>query len=242
MLVPLPDLASWRTVALLKCDALGRVEQVVGADGEVAVRRVACGGRLPGSAAVARLLLRRERRALQRLAGLADVPQLLAYGRGWLVRSWLAGVPLQRATSLPRDFFLHLGALLAAVHARGVAHNDLHKEPNVLVQPGGRPALLDFQLASVHRGGGCRFRARMREDGRHVHKHGQRYEHRGARAPGGVVPASRSLTSRLWAALVKPAYNTLTRRLLRRSDGEGRRPPAGPWPEWGPPLGPGSAT
>lgn len=231
----------FRVVEVLKRDALGRVERVVGAEGGVAVRRVACGGRIPGSALVARALLARERAALQQLAGLAHVPQLLAHGHGWLVRSWIDGVPLHRVVALPSDFFEHLAALLAAVHARGVAHNDLHKEPNVLVQPDGRPALVDFQLASVHRPGGRRWQGRVREDVRHVHKHALRYQHRGQRSPG-VARPSRSLTSRLWAALAKPVYNTITRRWLRRSDGEGRRPPAGPWPEWRAPLGPGGSS
>ncbi len=240
MPIPPPAPATFRAVEVLKQDALGRVERVVGADGAVAVRRVACGGRIPGSAFVARLLLARERAALQRLAGLAQVPQLLAHGRGWLVRSWLDGVPLHRVGELPSDFFQHLDALLAAVHARGVAHNDLHKEPNVLVQPDGRPALVDFQLASVHQAGGRRWQGRVREDVRHVQKHALRYQHRGQRLPA-AARSARSWTSRLWAALAKPVYNTITRRLLRRPDGEGRRPPAGPWPEWRAPLGPGGA-
>jgi serine/threonine protein kinase len=236
MPTPEPDPAPWRSVEVLKHDALGRVERVVDAGGRTAVRRLASGCRIPGSAFVARLLLARERRALQQLVGLADVPQLLDHGRGWLVRSWFDGLPLHRAGTLPRDFFAQVSALLASVHARGVVHNDLHKEPNVLVQPDGRPALVDFQLASVHRGG-PRQRSRMREDQRHVDKHAQRYERRGQRPPA-AESLRRSWVARLWSALGKPVYNTITRRLLRRSDSEGRRPPGGPWPEWGAPLGP----
>ena len=62
---------------ILKRDAFGRVELVslsTGTDGEkLAIRRVACGGRIPGSALVARVLLAREARALRVLA--ADPPQ-----------------------------------------------------------------------------------------------------------------------------------------------------------------------
>ena len=36
----------------------------------------------------------------------------------------------------------------------------------------------------------------------------------------------------------KRLYNLVTRRVLKRTDGEGRRPKAGPWPEWDPPDGP----
>lgn len=229
-----PD--GWRVVAELKRDALGRVERVVHADGRVGVRRVACGGSLPGSRLVARVLLRRERRALAALAGLPQVPTLLAHGRGWLVRSWFDGEPLHRALALPRDFFAHLGDLVARLHARGVAHNDLHKEPNVLVLADGRPALVDFQLASVHRPGSRGLRTRSAEDRRHVHKHATRYERQGMRAAAEEV--ERSFAARVWARGWKPFYNTLTRRWLRRPDAEGRRPKQGPWPRWQAPLGP----
>jgi serine/threonine protein kinase len=222
-------------LSVLKQDALGRVLAVHDAAGQCAVLRQA-GGTLPGAAFVARLLLARERRALQRIDGLPGVPQLLASGRGWLLRSWCDGVPLQCATRLPRDFFAHLEALLQRVHARGVAHNDLHKEPNVLVQPDGRPALLDFQLASVHASPSAALRRRAREDLRHVDKHAHRYECRGR--PGVALRGEkRGFAARAWSRLIKPVYNTVTRRWLHRSDGEERRPAAGPWPEWQAPLG-----
>ena len=58
-------------VALLKQDAFGRVELLEHGTRH-AVRRVACGGRLPMSRNIARLLLARERRALAALAGLDE--------------------------------------------------------------------------------------------------------------------------------------------------------------------------
>lgn len=222
------------SLSVLKQDALGCVVAVCDAAGRRAVLRRA-GGTLPGSAFVARVLLARERRALQRVDGLRGLPRLLASGRGWLLRSWCEGIPLHRATRLPRDFFVHLEGLVQRVHARGVAHNDLHKEPNVLVQPDGRPALLDFQLASVHELHSAVLRRRAREDLRHVHKHAQRYECRG-RTGDAPCRERPGLTARAWSRLVKPVYNTVTRRWLHRSDDEDRRPARGPWPEWGAPL------
>jgi len=233
------------SVAVLKRDALGRVERVE-REGERRVRRVACGGRLPLSALVARLLLARERRALQALAGLDGVPELerdprWGGGRGVLVRSYTEGRPLHEAERLPADFFEHLAALVQRLHARGVCHNDLHKEQNVLVRPDGRPALIDFQLASLHRRRGRAFASRAHDDLRHVDKHARRYLRPGrgpsdAAAPSGPRPP-RSLTARLWRRLVKPLYNLVTRRLLGTRDGEARRPSSGPWPSWGEPLG-----
>jgi RIO-like serine/threonine protein kinase len=245
-----------RVTAVLKRDALGRVELLEG-DGQRAVRRVACGGRLPLSALVARALLARERRALAALEGLDGVPHPLEdpswsrasseagaapHPRGVLVRSFVEGAPLHRAESLPEDFFDHLAVLVGELHARRVCHNDLHKEQNVIVRPDGRPALIDFQLASVHATRGRAFASRVHDDLRHVDKHRRRYLQPG-RGPQGAPPpaarrAPRSTTAALWRRVVKPLYNAVTRGLLRTRDGEERRPSSGPWPRWSPPLGP----
>jgi RIO-like serine/threonine protein kinase len=159
-----------------------------------------------------------------------------------LVRSYTEGRPLHQAECLPADFFEHLAELVRRVHARGVCHNDLHKEQNVLVRPDGRPALIDFQLASVHRRRGHAFDVRVHDDLRHVDKHARRYLRPG-RGPGGVgAPAGprpqRSLTALLWRRLVKPVYNLVTRLIPAARDGEARRPSSGPWPSWSAPLGP----
>ena len=57
------------------------------------------------------------------------------------------------------------------------------------------------------------------------------------RRNNGTSRRERGLVSRLWMATGKRAYNLLTRRVLKRTDGEGRRPKEGPWPEWDPPVG-----
>ncbi|MFO1009330.1 MAG: phosphotransferase [Planctomycetota bacterium] len=262
--------------ALLKEDQLGRVERIdrveVGSDGRerrvpFAVRRVACGGRLPLSGVVARLCAGRERRALEHLAragGLEGTPRALdaaelariesaEHGapdpRDVVVRSWLEGAPLSKAERLPRDFFDRLDELVQALHARGVCHNDLHKEQNVLVARDGRPALLDFQLASVHEERGRAFEVRAREDLRHVEKHRRRYTRFG-RGPDGAhepqqgagVGLRRSFVARVWRRTGKPLYNVVTRKLLRTRDGEERRPSSGPWPVWTEPVGPRDAS
>jgi hypothetical protein len=248
----------WQAV-LLKRDVFGCVERLDG-PGAALVRRVARGGRVPLAGLVARLLLRRERRALLALEGLEGVPQAVeeaAAARapsalGWplrpervLVRSWLAGEPLHRARALPTDFFEHLDELVVALHARGVCHNDLHKEQNIVVGTDGRPHLIDFQLASVHRRRGRAFRRRTQDDLRHVHKHRMRYTLYG-RGPGGKglegglgAGLRRRGLARVWRRLGKPLYEGFTRGLLGTRDGEERRPSSGPWPRWTQPLGPG---
>jgi hypothetical protein len=223
------------TVTVLKQDVFGRVERLTSGSQQL-VRRVACGNGVPGTGLVARWLLRRERAALQALAGCAQVPQLVDDAEpGTLRRTWCDGEPLWRATSLPRDFFDRLADLVRELHARGVCHNDLHKENNILVGADGRPAVIDFQLASVHRRRGRRFARRCREDLRHVDKHRARYDSEGRERGDG---RSRSWLAALWASTGKRIYNFATRRLRAGTRGEPRRPRGGPWPVRTPPLGP----
>ncbi|MBK7645497.1 MAG: phosphotransferase [Planctomycetes bacterium] len=238
-----------QAITVLKRDSFWRVERVEGVRG-ACVRRVACGGRLPLSGLVARLLAHRERRALAAITGLEGVPALVrdpglesGAPRGSLVlREWIAGRPLSRAEELPEDFFEHLDRLVAALHARGVCHNDLHKEQNILVGEDGLPYLVDFQLASVHPSRGALFASRAREDLRHVEKHRRRYTRmgrgpRGESQSGAGATYRRSWIARAWKRGAKPPYEFVTRRLLHTRDGEERRSESGPWPRWTPPLG-----
>ncbi len=243
-----------QVVRELKRDAFGRVELLEGPRGRL-VRRVACGGRAPGSHALARVFLAHERRALRALEGIEGVARVIdsdAYAaapsldgatpraRDVLLRSWLEGVPLYAAMELPEDFFERLEDLVRDLHTRGVCHNDLHKEPNVLVAPDGRPALLDFQLSSLHPGFGRRYRVRVAEDLRHVAKHRRRYAlgtGRDRDAVGLRLPKRRSLLAAAWMRCGKPVYNVVTRRVFALEDGEPRRPSVGPWPTWTPPVG-----
>lgn len=165
-----------------------------------------------------------------------------------LERSWIDGLPLSRAEELPEDFFDLLDSLVQRMHARGVCHNDLHKEQNVLVRSDGRPALVDFQLASVHPARGRLFASRAREDLRHVEKHRRRYTRLG-RGPRGDVQSGagdgipRSFVARAWRNSGKPLYVFVTRRVLRTRDGaEERRDSSGPWPRWTPAIGAKDAT
>jgi serine/threonine protein kinase len=231
----LPASRGWDCVRELKRDVFGRVELLRGPAG-LCVRRVACGNGWPGTRWIARLLLRREVRALAILSGLAAVPQLLAgdsQASGELLRSWCEGEPLWAVRELPQDFFDRLRDLVLAMHVRQVCHNDLHKENNILVDREGLPRLLDFQLASVHPRGGWRFRRRSAEDLRHVEKHRRRYE------PGtsGQERTTRPILARVWRLAVKPVYNLITRRLFGHGRGEPRRPREGPWPVRTPPVG-----
>ncbi|HET6203634.1 MAG TPA: serine/threonine protein kinase [Planctomycetota bacterium] len=211
---------------LLKRDALGRVE-ASGREGRRVVRRVPCGGRIPGSGILGRILARRERRALERLEGLDGIPRPIGTSEGNFVREFLEGERLDRAGRPPDEYFGRLAGLVGEMHARGVAHNDLAKEANILVLRNGEPALIDFQLAFVRpaprgRIASALFSTMAREDRRHVLKQ------KALRRPDLLTPEDRwsldapSVPARWWAACVKPVYRLVTRGLLRTADREGR--------------------
>ena len=98
---------------------------------------------------IGRLLIRREMRALRRLAGVAGVPagafRLDAHA---LAYRWIPGVPLRHANLGPHaaDFFAQLERLLMQVHSvGGLVHLDVRSSRNVLVSEQDGPVLLDFQ-------------------------------------------------------------------------------------------------
>lgn len=99
------------------------------------------------------LLARREARALGQLNGLEGVPALLGRpDRRSVLMAYIPATPITRAAHDDwRAFFEALEALLAAMHARGVAHCDLRSPGNTLVDESGRPVLVDF-VASFRRG------------------------------------------------------------------------------------------
>ncbi len=207
------------TVDVLKADAFGRIECARQGDA-VVIRRDTRGARF-GLGWFARLAARHEARALRRLAGLDGVPQLLAWDGAVLVRSYLDGRPMQ--CGQPRDprYFRAAHRLLKALRARGLAHNDLAKEPNWLVLADGAPAVVDFQICWITARHGALFRLLAREDLRHLLKHKRTY------CPGALTPvekrvlARRSWIARGWHATGKRLYKLIARRLFGYWDNEG---------------------
>ena len=178
----------------------------------------------PWARGLALHLLRREHRALTRLAlgtGLDGVPRVLDLGDTQLTRSWIEGAPMQIAR--PRDpaYFRAALHLLRRMHAANVIHNDLAKETNWLVTPEGRPALVDFQLAMTLTRRGALARSLGHDDLRHLLKHKRTYvpDHLTARELR--ILSRHSLVSRIWMASGKKVYLFVTRRILRWRDREG---------------------
>jgi RIO-like serine/threonine protein kinase len=171
---------------------------------------------------VAAVLARREARALGWLEGVERVPRLLDRSGGRFVRSWIEGCPLPEAPRQGPAFFADARRLLRRIHAAGVTHNDTHKEPNWLVTPDGRPALVDFQIAGRHAARTRWFRLCALEDLRHLLKHKRTHCPAALTRRERALLARRSWVARGWLATVKPVYVLVTRRLLRWRDHEGR--------------------
>ena len=131
----------------------------------------------------------------------------------------------------PRDpgYFRAAARLLRRLHAANVIHNDLAKETNWLVTPDGRPALVDFQLATTLRPRrpfdesrrGPLARALGHDDLRHLLKHKRSYVPDNLTARERKILATPSLASRAWMASGKKIYLFITRRVLGWQDREG---------------------
>ena len=210
---------------ILKRDVFGTVSALVPRGspdaGPVAVERDTTAARVwlrwP-----ARRLAGREARALLALAHVAGVPRLLAWDGVRLRRSWVEGEALHRRQPPPGPEYFREGLrLLRRLHATALVHNDLAKEPNWLVTPAGRPALVDFQLALRPRHRGRLFRALAYDDLRHLLKHKRTYCPDRLTNRERAILARRSLPARAWARTGKPLYRFVTRGLLGWADREG---------------------
>jgi RIO1 family protein len=99
--------------------------------------------------------LDREERAYRALAGARGTPAFLArVDRQAIALEYVAGRSLAsfRPGDLDSVFFDRLDSLVRALHARGVAHGDLHRH-DVLAGPGNEPYLVDFSTSVALRPG-----------------------------------------------------------------------------------------
>jgi RIO-like serine/threonine protein kinase len=170
---------------------------------------------------IARYLLRREALALAALEGIDGVPALVRHDRDGLVRTYLDGEPLHVARPKNADWFSDASRLLRRLHRAGVSHNDLAKEPNLLVRDDGSPGIIDFQLAAYSHKRSRLFRIAAYEDIRHLLKHKRTYRPDLLTRRERQILAHPSSASRVWMGTVKPVYLFVTRRLFGWSDREG---------------------
>jgi hypothetical protein len=199
---------------VLKVDSFGRVELIESERGRE-IRRIACGGKIPGSAWAAQILARREQEILKGLAHIEGVPRALGQdGEEEFYRSYIEGSPLYEWGFLDGGYFDRLAELADALHAAGVTHNDLAKEANIIVTTELKPALVDFQIAlcfSPRRGPLRRrlFAMLRREDHRHLLK--QKRVHRPDLLTSAELRAleHKSLPVRLWSATLMKPYQRI---------------------------------
>ena len=204
---------------LLKKDLFGEVWKVT-EDGEVAILRDTRPARW-WLKWLARSLLRREAQALAALTGIDGIPQLKSHDHHTLLRTFMSGAPLFESPPENAVYFNAAAKLLRRIHRAGVVHNDLAKEPNILVRDDTSPAFIDFQLACFVSKRGRLFRAAAREDIRHLLKHKRTYYPDLLTIRERTILNSPSPISRAWMSLVKPVYLFVTRKILGWSDREG---------------------
>jgi RIO-like serine/threonine protein kinase len=204
---------------LLKKDLFGEIWQISSGEDIHIVRDAGPANTYVGW--LARRLLRREAGVLAALKSIDGVPQLLEFDTQRLTRTYLGGLPMQR--SKPRDpqYFRAAARLLRRLHRNNVVHNDLAKEPNILVLEDGSPAFIDFQLAWFTPRRGRLFRLLAYEDLRHLLKHKRLYCPENLTQRERRVLDNPSCASRFFRATVKPAYMFITRRILGWADREG---------------------
>jgi RIO-like serine/threonine protein kinase len=203
---------------LLKSDVFGTIIRV----GDEVVRDARAAR--PWARRIALHLMRREHRALTRLAlgrGLDGIPRAVELQPGRLTRTWIDGAPMHVAKPRNAAYFRDAARLLRRLHAANVIHNDLAKETNWLVTPDGRPALVDFQLAMTLTRRGPLTRTLGHDDIRHLLKHKRTYLPELLTAREKRILATPSLVSRLWMASGKRGYLFVTRKIFRWRDREG---------------------
>lgn len=204
---------------ILKKDLFGEIRLSSHAGDSVIVRDSAAAA--VGLRWLARHLLRREASALTVLTGIEGFAEIIQLERDSLVRSFLDGEPMQRGKPTDPDYFRSAARLLRKMHRAGVVHNDLAKEPNFLVRPDGKPAIVDFQIAWNTVGRSKLFRLAAREDLRHLLKHKRTYCPQQLTARERTILANPGFAALAWSKTVKPVYLFITRRILGWADREG---------------------
>jgi hypothetical protein len=97
---------------------------------------------------IGRFLLRRELRVLKQLNGIDGIScnafriDAFALASQFLPGRVLAHV---KPNEVGMDFFPQLETLVHKMHARKIVHLDIRGPKNILLQPDGRPAIIDFQ-------------------------------------------------------------------------------------------------
>lgn len=183
---------------------------------ELVIKDYATGGsrfkRLMG-----RYLVAREKAAYQRVQGLPGIPKCYGTLDSYrLVLQRIMARPVLEVASerLPDNFLAALGDLVKGLHRRGVAHGDLEKLSNILVDQQGRPVLVDF-AASIMTGSNplaaVLFPVLRDSDWRGVYKLTKQVAPHLLTIEQEQFLSHRSWTERLFRGCRKPLRNLITR-------------------------------
>ena len=171
---------------------------------------------------LARLLLMRERRALECLEQIGIAPPLLWSGKSLLVRGWIDGLPLHIAQPFgDLAYFRSAKAVLRLLHRHGICHNDLAKSQNWMRGRNGAVYLIDFQLAVRFSHRSCLFRIAAYEDLRHLLKHKRSYAGAALTSSERRILARKSWLTHIWMSTGKKLYVWVTRGMFGFVDREG---------------------
>ncbi len=169
-------------------------------------------GRLLG-----RFLVLREKAAYECLDGLRGVPHY--YGTLDAYALILQHMPAQRVTevapdAVPPGFFELLAEIVDNLHRRGIAHGDLHKLDNILIDENAEPVILDFTSAIMTGSNPLAvllFSALCEDDWRGVYKLKREIAPEQLTAQEREFLARRSLGERLFRRVREP-FRTLIKR------------------------------
>ena len=178
-------------------------------------------------------LREKELRFYRKLADLPNVPRVLGtVGETAFVLEFIKGLPLAKAPRVPDGFFQALQDLMVELHRRDMAYVDTNKTQNILVGPGGRPYLIDFQISWDLEGFGDWWLNRLllrhfqNEDSYHILKHKRRMRPDELTAEEQKQSQRQSLPLRIHRFILWP-YFRLRRRTFQRLRDTGRLLPEG---------------
>lgn len=104
---------------------------------------------------IAPILVQREVKALKHLDGTPGIPRFLGQiDRLAFATQLIDGRPVSgiHKGEMPTEAFARMAKVVAAMHARGVAHGDLKRRSNLLLTPQNEIFVIDFAAAIIARG------------------------------------------------------------------------------------------
>lgn len=139
------------TVAVLRASAGSRPDvRLLNVNGRLVVIKDYAAGANLFKRNIGRILIAREYAAYQRLRNIPEIPECLGcLDPETLVLEYAEAeeTPSVDPSRLTPEFFVHLLALIEQLHARGIAHGDLKKLANILIDRENQPVLIDFTAA-----------------------------------------------------------------------------------------------